>query len=45
MKRSCLLALLLLAGCGESTPNTIQGYVEGEYLHLGPSSALGSDYS
>ena len=28
------LAAALLAGCGKNSPNTFQGYVEGEYVYV-----------
>ncbi|GGF81111.1 secretion protein HlyD [Azorhizobium oxalatiphilum] len=34
-----LAAALALAGCGESTPRTFSGYVEGDLLYIGPQEA------
>ncbi|MBF0272044.1 MAG: HlyD family efflux transporter periplasmic adaptor subunit [Magnetococcales bacterium] len=33
-----ILLLLFLAGCGEPATGSVQGYVEGEYLHIGALS-------
>ncbi|MBF0212807.1 MAG: HlyD family efflux transporter periplasmic adaptor subunit [Magnetococcales bacterium] len=40
MNKVLILSVLLLAvtGCRESVSHRVQGYVEGEYLHLGPVS-------
>lgn len=36
----CLtLPLLILAGCNATTPPTLQGYVEGDYIYLAPASS------
>ena len=34
MRRAALLALLVLAGCDKPPANTVQGYIEGEYVLL-----------
>lgn len=34
-----LVAVLALAGCGESQPRTFSGYMEGDLLYIGPQEA------